>query len=294
MRVDFPEPRWAVPGLLAEGANLLIGTPKIGKSWMALGLGLSVACGALALGQVKCEKGDVLYLALEDTGRRLQSRLGMVLSGIKAPANFTLETSCPRLSEGGAAYIETWIRAHPNARLIIVDVLTRLRSHADSRRSHYEVDYEAMTAVKDIADEWGVSILVVHHSRKQTSEDFLDMVSGTHGLAGASDAILVLERARQTGLAMLKLTGRDIEEAEHPVSFDKHIGTWTLLDGAGEDYNLSEPRQRMKRLVKEEGPLTPTQAASRLGITIAAAKQTLSRMFTDQQIERNGEGLYYL
>ena len=109
MATTFPEPRWAVPGLLAEGCNLLVGTPKIGKSWMGLGLALSVSCGANALGKIRCEKGDVLYLALEDTGRRLQDRIRMVLAGIRAPPTLTLETNCPRLSEGGRDIIVGWL-----------------------------------------------------------------------------------------------------------------------------------------------------------------------------------------
>jgi RecA-family ATPase len=64
--VEFPEPRWAVPGLLAEGLNLLVGSPKIGKSWWALNVAVSVAQGGKALGRVDVPEGDVLYLALED------------------------------------------------------------------------------------------------------------------------------------------------------------------------------------------------------------------------------------
>jgi len=70
--LKFPEPRWAVPGIIPEGVTLLGGAPKIGKSWLALGLSLAIASGGKALGSVEVEPGAVLYLALEDTGRRLQ------------------------------------------------------------------------------------------------------------------------------------------------------------------------------------------------------------------------------
>ena len=79
MRKTFPEPRWAVSGILPEGLNLLAGKPKKGKSILALNLGVSISLGGLALGQIPVEKGAVVYLALEDTERRLQGRLGHML-----------------------------------------------------------------------------------------------------------------------------------------------------------------------------------------------------------------------
>jgi hypothetical protein len=54
---DFPEPRWAVPGIIREGCILLAGPPKVGKSWLTLGLGLSVASGGKALGRLDVPAG---------------------------------------------------------------------------------------------------------------------------------------------------------------------------------------------------------------------------------------------
>src|SRR6185437_183029 len=105
MAAEFPPVRWAVPGLIAEGVNLLAGPPKVGKSWLSLGLALSVAAGTPALGSVEVEAGPVLYLALEDTPRRLQSRMRKILDGRRAPHGLTLATTCPPLPEGGAANI---------------------------------------------------------------------------------------------------------------------------------------------------------------------------------------------
>jgi hypothetical protein len=89
MAMEFAPPKWAVPGVLSEGCNLLCGPPKVGKSWMSLGLGLDVATGGKAFGAIDVDPGPVLYLALEDTARRLQNRLGKVLAGRPAPAGLT-------------------------------------------------------------------------------------------------------------------------------------------------------------------------------------------------------------
>ncbi|MDC7338944.1 AAA family ATPase [Streptomyces lydicus] len=95
MAAEFPEPKWAVPGILAEGVNLLAGPPKVGKSWLSLGLALAVAAGGYAFDSVPVDGGPVLYLALEDTPRRLQTRMGKMLGGQPAPGGLTLVTECP-------------------------------------------------------------------------------------------------------------------------------------------------------------------------------------------------------
>src|SRR5258708_6005865 len=70
----FPELHWAIPGIMPEGFGLLIAPPKAGKSWLAASIGLTCQAGGLALGVIPVEPRPVLYLALEDGHRRLQSR----------------------------------------------------------------------------------------------------------------------------------------------------------------------------------------------------------------------------
>ena len=117
MAADFPEPRWAVPGIVAEGVTVLAGAPKVGKSWLGLGLVVATATGGKALGSIDVAAGPSLYLALEDTGRRLKDRLGKVL-GISPPPNtLTLATECPPLPAGGADMISAWLDHHPGAQI---------------------------------------------------------------------------------------------------------------------------------------------------------------------------------
>ncbi|MGZ6969310.1 MAG: AAA family ATPase [Acidimicrobiia bacterium] len=85
LAADFPPIKWAVDGVLADGLNLVAGSPKVGKSWLALGLAIAVASGGRALGKIPVERGDALYLALEDPPRRLKRRLEIILAGSPAP-----------------------------------------------------------------------------------------------------------------------------------------------------------------------------------------------------------------
>ena len=79
----YPPVRYIIPGLIPEGLSLLVGRPKIGKSWMALDIALSVASGATCLGGRTPDQGDVLYCALEDNERRLKNRITRLLANLK-------------------------------------------------------------------------------------------------------------------------------------------------------------------------------------------------------------------
>lgn len=289
---DFPEPRYAVPGLIAEGLNLLAGAPKLGKSWLALNIAAAVAHGGLALDTISVEQGDALYLALEDPPRRLQRRLQLVLGPDVAPDGLYFETAWPVLLEGGCDQLDEWLDAHRRCRLVVVDVFAKVRGVPQAQVNRYEADYAAMATLKALADKHGVAILVVHHTRKATADDYVDAVSGTHGLAGAADAVLVLNRSRGSADAKLQITGRDVEEAEHAMEFDPANGSWKLLEGPAQEYELGTTRRRVLVYVREHGPASPKAVADALGIEHDAARQACSRMAREGQLNTDGTGTY--
>lgn len=292
MATEFPPVRWAVPGLIAEGVNLLAGPPKVGKSWLSLGLALSVAAGDNALGSIPTQAGPVLYLALEDTARRLKSRMGKILDGRRAPHGLTLATTCPPLSDGGAEAIAGWLDRNPAARLVVVDVFAKVRGRAMSTVSAYDADYAALGYVKTLADRYGVAVVVVHHVRKAASEDFLEAISGTNGLAGAADAALVLRRPRGEADGILSITGRDVDESEHALRFTADNGAWTLLDGPAGDYAMSGTRADIMRHVRANPGSAPKAIAEAIGIGYETVKKTCQRMSADGQLAADAGGRY--
>jgi hypothetical protein len=293
-RIVFPEQRWAVPGLIAEGVTLVVGPPKIGKSWLGLNLACSVAQGGKALGSVDVDAGDVLYLALEDNGRRVQSRLQRIMGDAPWPERLTVETWCEPLSQGGTERIEEWLDGHPDARLVVVDVLTRVRGrNADRTTSAYVADYDAVAEVKAIADRRSVAFLVVHHVRKASSDDFVDAVSGTHGLAGAADAVMVLARSRGSAQATLKVTGRDIEEGEYALDFAADIGTWQMLDGPASDYERSPERRAILEVLRAEEGLGPKAIADTAQLSHDVVKHLVRKMVDAGDLDTDGTGRYF-
>jgi hypothetical protein len=236
------------------------------------------------------EAGPVLYLALEDTPRRLQSRMRKVLAGQPASPDLTLDTYCPPMPEGGAAYIAGWIEDNPGARLVVIDVFTKVRGRPPAGASSaYEADYAAIGIIKRLADAFAVPVVLVHHVRKASSDDFLATVSGTNGLA---DAVLVLERPRTQADGVLHVTGRDVEETDYALGFDPAIGAWSLLDGPTEEHLMHDTRALIARYVRDYPGSKPGEIAEALRLAPTTARQTCRRMADDGQLRSTG-GAYY-
>ncbi|MFD8570914.1 AAA family ATPase [Streptomyces sp. NPDC059639] len=294
MAAEFPEPKWAVPGILAEGVSLLAGPPKVGKSWLSLGLALSVAAGSQAFDSVPVQGGPVLYLALEDTPRRLQTRMGKLLGGQEAPAGLTLVTECPPFPQGGSEAIAGWLDRNPDARMVVIDVFAKMRGQSPQGVSAYDADYVAVGYAKRLADHYGIAVVLVHHVRKMASEDFLTEVSGTNGIAGAADATLVLKRARGQADGILHVTGRDVNEAEYALSFQEASGAWHLLDGPVADHTVGDTRAAILKFVRANPGARPKDIADALPQADAdTIRRTCSRMAADGQLAKDGSGRYY-
>ncbi|WP_412540221.1 AAA family ATPase [Longispora sp. K20-0274] len=294
MTTDFPEPRWAVPGVFAEGVSLLCGPPKVGKSWLSLGLGLTVAAGGKAFGTIPVQAGPVLYLALEDTARRLKERITTLLNGRPVPEHMHLLTDCLPMDQGGAGIITGWLDAHPDARMIVIDVLTKIRSEAVQGATAYQADYAAISPLMDIAQKYAIAIVVVHHVRKQGSDDFLATVSGTNGLAGAADATYVLVRGRGQADGVLHMTGRDVGEAEHALTFSPDDGSWTMLPGPASDHTTTDTRAAILRHLRDHPGSGATAIARASGLEKSNVRKTCQRMFADGLLIVDGASRYSL
>src|SRR5262249_49789922 len=170
-RKTFPPVTYCVPGLIPEGLTIIAGKPKIGKSWLALDICIAIAAGRFCLGDCRPAQGDVLYAAMEDNPRRLQRRIDKILSPLNAawPDRLTLVTSWRRLDKGGVADILEWIEQVQAPRLVVLDTLAGVKPIRTQQG--YAEDYESLAALHRLANDKGVSIIVLHHTRKMEADD---------------------------------------------------------------------------------------------------------------------------
>lgn len=293
VKMEFPDPRWAVPGLLPVGLAILAGKPKQGKSWLAMGLGIAIGHGGRALGVIRVQHGATLYLALEDRRQRLKNRLLKLQEDGNLPEQFILSTDWPRMGKGGLAKLDAYLTKFPETRLVIIDTLAKFRARADKMvRSQYDEDYATGEAIKTLADLHDCCILVIAHLRKMDAEDAFDTISGTLGLTGAADTILVIKRSRGQGDATLAVTGRDLDEQELGLKFDPILAQWAII-GSAEEARMSKQQTAIDRVLAESGEAMKARDIAKLtGQSEPACRKMLSEMVELGRARRVGEGLY--
>jgi hypothetical protein len=252
LSTEYPPPCWIVPGLLPEGLTVLAGKPKIGKSMLSLNLSVSISTGGIALGQVSVEQKDVLYLALEDTPRRIQDRISTILHGSSPSGRLNFAFSWPKMDGTGLEELDRWLNGHPDAGLVVIDTLARIRGPKRNGSTLYDADYDDLCRIKSIADRHHITIILLHHLRKAGADDVLDLVSGSTGLTAAADTVAILKRERARADAILYITGRDVEDKELALRFDDSSASFVLL-GAAEEYRISKERQEILELLRSSG-----------------------------------------
>ena len=221
-----------VEGLLCKGTYLFAGAPKVGKSFLMLQLAYHIATGR-PIWNYPVRRSGVLYLALEDDLPRLQRRLYRMF-GTEETENLHLATECKTVAGGLEHQIRSFVAKHPNTKVVIIDTLKRVRESGGADYS-YSSDYDIVARLKDIADSCGLTIIIVHHTRKQKAEDICEMISGTNGLLGAADGALILSKEKRTDLeAVLEIVGRDQPEQRIQLRKEKESLIWEFVSAETE------------------------------------------------------------
>jgi AAA domain len=290
--MDFAPLEYIIPGYIVEGLTVLGGKPKLGKSWWAYDASIAVATGGKAMGSVDCEQGDVLYLALEDNRRRVKDRLLTLCPARKVQGinldRLSVRTIAPRIDTGLLVELDKWRLSCNNPRLVIIDVFLKVRPPRKKGEDAYAADYEAVTPLQRYASEHRLAIVLVTHTRKMEAEDPLEAISGTNGVTGAADAVLVLSRdAKGTTLYG---RGRDIEEIETAMRFDG--GRWSVLGDADEVRKSGERRRIITALKEAKDELSPKALADLTGMKAVNVRVLLGKMVASGDICQPRAGFY--
>lgn len=241
---------FVVDGLIPQGLSVLSGSSKIGKSWLMLWLGIQVARGQ-PVWEFETHKSDVLYLCLEDTYARIQSRLYQIAD--EAPPELRIATTSFQIGNGLEQQIEQYLSDFPKTKLVIIDTFQKVRDSKSTggKSGMYAGDYDDVSALKNISDKYGIAVVVVHHVRKlKDVSDPFNEVSGSTGITGAADTNFVLKRSRANETGTLLATGRDIAYQELTVKFDNRSHLWELVERKDmEDIHREEIPKFIFRLV---------------------------------------------
>jgi RecA-family ATPase len=289
-RKTFQPVRWIVPGFLPEGLSLLAGRPKIGKSWLALEISLGVAEGASILGDITPSSGDVLYLALEDNPRRLQERTRRVFGDRPWPARCHFACDWPRLDKGGIDDLASWCTQAENPKLVIADTLATLRPERSQKDSLYDHDFRALRDLHQLANQRSLAVMALTHLRKESADDPLDLVSGSLGLTGAADTVMVLQRTAK-GTEIYR-RGRDVEESQLAVEFDPTHCRWLIRGDSTQVRRTDERKKILAALLQSAEPIGPSDIAKASAMSDVNVRQLLLKMVQAGEVIKSGRGRY--
>ena len=255
-------PNFVVDTLLAQGLHILAGSPKVGKSWLALWLAVTVAKGE-PVWNMATRKGTTLYLCLEDSVLRIQNRLFEITEDAPESVHFCME--CFPIGQGLEEQLETFVLKHPGTVLVIIDTLQMVRPIHDTT---YANDYRDLSVLKQLADRLGLAILLIHHLRKEKAEDVFHRISGTTAISGAVDSSFTLvEERRGSGRAKLTCIGRDIEYRELELERNGD-NVWELLSDSRTQPELLKDRIAvlLSEFMRSQGEFigTPTELSQRI------------------------------
>jgi hypothetical protein len=244
--LNIAPPSWAVPDLFAEGLTILAGKPKKGKSTLALQVLLAIGWGGIALGKIPVAQGEALYLALEDNQRRMQRRLqAMTNYGEQSlPGGVFVFYDWPRLDDGGIDKLDRWMDQHPRTRIIVIDTYKKVKPRQVNKNATlYDSDYEALLPLQTWANKRAVAVVVIAHTRKSSAEDANDEISGSTGLTGVADNLVVMRKTAE--FTELHRSGRDyVDDTVWAMRGDIQTLRWTI-QGPLMEAKRSEERQRL-------------------------------------------------
>jgi hypothetical protein len=286
LALDLQPLRWIVPDLIPEGTTILAAPPKVGKSCLVYQVAVEAAIGGELLGR-RVTPGSVLYLALEDGKRRGRDRLLVALAGRTMPhGRLEVRWDANRIGAGLEDDIRAWLDEHPDAAMVAVDTLGKVRPRSTGKQGAYEVDVQDLAQLQDLFRDRPVALVIVHHARKESSDDFLASVSGTYGITGSADTIVAIRRKRLERFGTVLTTGRDIADAEIPVQFAD--GRWLPAPGALPEASVE--RAEIYEVIERRGPVFPQAIADELGLTRQSVQNMVAKLVGAGAVARVPKG----
>lgn len=276
LEMQFPPREWLIDDLLPIGSAILVGPPKIGKSYFVLNL----------IQIILARNYEVFYFAGEDDYRRIQTRMTQI--GIDSEKVFFLAGRVSPLAPKGKDAIDEIreiILSRPAIKAVFIDTMASIMTGRIDLSDYFGF-VERLKPWADLASELDINITMVHHSVKgnnQPEHNPLNLVLGSQAIAGTFDTNMTMYRAADGNGATLYLTGKDVEENEYRLS-KKEFG-WEI-EGLESIASLGETQTKVYLHIKTHPNQTWTQIKNALEIDGGQLSKTLEKLTFDNIIEK--------
>lgn len=293
-RADYPEPVFLFDGLLANGLTILAGRPKSGKSWLTLQMAIDAAMQRPFLGRFGIKRAaKVLYLGLEEGPGRTHNRLRKLLAKPDNHLrNIEFRYELKSLAAGGATELDELLK-DGHCDLLVIDTFLKIARVGGGSRDVMRSEYAEIAQLQDLAQRHKLAIVLVDHTRKMRAENGLDTVAGTSGKTAACDAVWTLRKI-PTGDSVLEITGREMEERILGLRLMTGEDFGWRLTGEGAEVGMTEARQEIVELLKDEAALAPARIAGLLRKNAVTIRRLLQKLAGDDVVRKDSSGRYYL
>ena len=286
------EPAWLVEDLWGDQAvGFIGGTPKSGKTWLAIELAVAVATGRPCLGRYPVRgQGHVLLYAAEDTPEDIKYRtlaiaqargvedLERLAVGLIAATGLLLDE--PKHRERLACTIDKH-----SPRLLILDPLTRI--HHSDENSAADVGH-ILAFLRNLQRKYELAIVLVHHVRKSAATHPGQALRGSGDLHAWSDSNLYLLRSK--GRLLLQA-----EHRAHPSTDPVYVELKTepaphlhiLTNGKAKNQTLQDPLVQRVLDTLSQRPMTRIALRELLRVRNERLGQALTNLETQGRLRRD-------
>ncbi|OHE64143.1 MAG: hypothetical protein A2001_11110 [Treponema sp. GWC1_61_84] len=299
LNMEFPELVYIVPEMITLGSCvLLVGGPKLGKSWFVQQLVTKIAEGGVLFRKYKIKKQrNVLYLADEDTARTLYERIKKLKCENISRLHIKFEWS---RGDQAIKDMRTYLEKNPRTKLVVIDPLVTVMGDRGKNDSLYQSEYNTIKKWWKLSKEMNVTILIIHHSRKAlpyittTEADVMDMINGSNGLGGAADQIMVLVRKRNCPDAKLFSMGRAVKDLFLGLHWEdvECSDGWSIAGDMEEVEIRLEKKEIISIMAENGGPMSQTQIARLAKCSQANVSEVMKVLVEKDLVEKVGYAKY--
>ena len=276
LEMEFPPQEWLIDNMLPIGSALLAGPPKLGKSYFVLNL----------IQKILEKNFGVFYYAGEDDCRRIQSRMKQLrINSDKVAFHPGREASLVSVGQNISDAVRRAIEVCPDIKAIFIDTMTLILPRKSKVREYDDWVHD-LKPWADLANDLGVNITMVHHTRKENNDadhNPYNSILGSQGIMASFDTIMIMKKASNGYGAVLNITGKDVEEKEYRLS--KQEFGWEI-EGLESIASLGETQTEVYFHIKAYPNQTWTQIKNALEIDGSQLSKTLEKLTFDNIIEK--------
>jgi hypothetical protein len=286
-------PNFVVEDLIPIGLTLLGGSPKSGKTILATAMALAAGTGQPFLSDIRVHRAKVLFISLEDSERRFHTRLSHLALEFPATDDVLFINSWNTEGQDPVELLREYLDENREIGMVIIDPWALFTGQHAAQQSGYKYDYKQVRSIKNLADSRGIAIVIIHHTVKRKSEDWVGDYYGSFAMPGAADALLCIDKARGAETAVLRATGRDVADQTIGIMRAQNGYRWVRFNGSPEENAVTPEQSEVLTLLRQTGrPMRLSELVKATGKQAPNLNNILKRLTEKGLVRKASHGLY--